>query len=416
MDQSESVVAVIGLGYIGLPTAALLATHGVRVVGVDTDDGRVAAVNRGDLPFVEPELAEYLTRAVDAGNLIAQTQVPQASVHIIAVPTPFTADRKADLSFVDAAVDAVAQRLTGGELVILESTSPPGTTERIAERVARARPDLPSDGLGVVDFVHAPERVLPGRIMVELVENDRVIGGLSEDAAERAKWLYEHFSRGEFHLTTARTAEMVKLTENAYRDVNIAFANEMSVVAEQLGVNVWELIRLANRHPRVSILSPGAGVGGHCIAVDPWFIAEAAPELTPLIRAARGVNDRKPKWVAERIVGLLGPRPGKIQVLGLTYKKDVDDLRQSPAVEVVERLAANDLVSSVVVTDPHVTKMPESLAGHSRVELSTTLAVADDADVLAVLVPHTAFEPMLEAFGSSSVLQRSVFYAERTRG
>lgn len=411
MEQSESVVAVIGLGYIGLPTAVLLGTHGVRVIGVDIDEERVRAVNNGDLPFVEPELAGHLSRAVASGALVAQTEVPRASAYIIAVPTPFTADLKADLSFVDSAVDAIASRLTGGELVVLESTSPPGTTERMAENVYNARPDLDAVGANAIDFVHAPERVLPGRIMVELAENDRVIGGLTARASERAMRLYAHFSRGQFHLTTARTAEMVKLTENAYRDVNIAFANEMSVVANRLGVDVWELIRLANRHPRVSILSPGPGVGGHCIAVDPWFIAEAAPEITPLIRAARSVNDGKPKWVAEKIVELIGPRPGKVQVLGLTYKKDVGDLRQSPAVEVVELLSKNNLVSSVVVTDPHVRTLPQNLAISGMVELTRDIDVATDVDVIAVLVSHTAFTPLLEQFRSDPALR--VYYADR---
>lgn len=411
MEQSESVVAVIGLGYIGLPTAALLATHGVRVIGVDTDEERVVAVNNGHLPFVEPELAGHLSRAVETGGLRAQTEVPRVSAYIIAVPTPFTADHRADLSFVDAAVDAIASRLTGGELVVLESTSPPGTTERIAERVYEARPDLDAGGARAIDFVHAPERVLPGRIMFELVENDRVIGGLTAHGSERAKRLYARFSRGQFHLTTARTAEMVKLTENAYRDVNIAFANEMSVVADRLGVDAWELIRLANRHPRVSILSPGPGVGGHCIAVDPWFIAEAAPEITPLIRTARSVNDGKPRWVAEKIVELLGSTPGKVQVLGLTYKKDVDDLRQSPAVEVVKFLTKNEMVSGVVITDPHVRALPENLADCDSVELAAHIDLATDADVIAVLVSHSAFTPLLEQLRSAPALR--VYHAER---
>jgi UDP-N-acetyl-D-mannosaminuronic acid dehydrogenase len=392
---TDRTVAVIGLGYIGLPTAAILAAHGVRVVGVDVNDRHVDAVNRGEVPFVEPDLAAYVAGAVAQGLLAARRDAPPAHTYIVAVPTPFDDEHRADLSYVDAATDAIAPHLTGGELIILESTSPPGTTRRIADRVLAARPDLSlhgENGRPAVLFAHCPERVLPGRIMVELVTNDRVIGGVTPEAAERARDLYAIFCDAELVLTDDRTAELSKLTENAFRDVNIAFANELSLVAERLGVDVWELIELANRHPRVNILQPGPGVGGHCIAVDPWFIVAAAPEEARLIRTAREVNDAKTQHVTARTVSLARrhERP-TVAALGLTFKPDVDDLRESPALEIVEQLADELPEGEILVVEPHLDTLPATLQPRRNIRLAALDDAVEEADVVVVLVDHTAF-------------------------
>jgi len=288
-----SSVVVVGLGYIGLPTAAILASNDVKVVGVDVNPRTVDAVNRGDVPFVEPDLATYVAGAVKQGTLRASGAPEPADAFIVAVPTPFKDDHKPDLSYIESAVRALAPLLYGGELVVLESTSPPGATEQMARWIIEERPDLSldgADGRPQIHVAHCPERVLPGRVMIELVTNDRIVGGLTPEAAERARELYGIFCQGEILLTDAVTAEMAKLVENSYRDVNIAFANELSLISDKLGIDVWELIRLANHHPRVNILQPGPGVGGHCIAVDPWFIVDADPEQARLIRTAREVN------------------------------------------------------------------------------------------------------------------------------
>lgn len=379
-------IVVVGLGYIGLPTAAALARAGHRVIGVDVSDRHVDAVNRGEVPFVEPDLAEVVKDNVDAGRLSATKTTPAADVYIIAVPTPFTEGHRADLSYIDAATNAIAPQLSGGELVILESTSPPGTTDHVRAVLANARPELTD-----LQFAHCPERVLPGRIMVELVTNDRIVGGLSREAAERAAAIYKSFCEGQIHLTDAATAEMAKLTENAFRDVNIAFANELSVIAQHLGIDVWELIDLANKHPRVNILQPGPGVGGHCIAVDPWFIVSSAPEQTKLIQQARAVNDAKPEWVIEqvreRIASLQSP---VVAALGLAFKADVDDLRESPAIQIVERLAREFPDARIVAVEPNIQELPKDLAGRgvTLVELPEAM---DEADVVLMLVDHREF-------------------------
>ncbi len=392
----STTVAVIGLGYIGLPTAAVLATHGADVVGVDVDAATVDTVNRGEAPFVEPGLAACLRQAVEQGQLRAETKTPQADVYVIAVPTPTVgAHHVPDLSCVDAAVDSILPRLVGGELIVLESTSPAGTTQRIGDRIRSERPDLGldgADGRPAVHVAHCPERVLPGRIMQEIVENDRVVGGLTRAAAERAREVYATFCRGEILLTDARTAELTKLVENSYRDVNIAFANELAAVAGRLGVDVWELIALANHHPRGDILQPGPGVGGHCIAVDPWFVVASAPAETTLIRAAREVNDATPDRVVERVLaataGLDRPR---VAVLGLTFKADVDDLRGSPALRVVDRLADELPLSTIAVVEPNVDELPPVLAGHPHVRLRALYRAVDESDVVVVLVDHAEF-------------------------
>ena len=369
-------VAVIGLGYIGLPTAAILATNGVDVIGVDVSDRHVDAVNRGEVPFVEPDLATHVAGAVSQGKLRAQKKTPEADVFVVAVPTPFKGGHEADLSYIDSATDAIVPRLRGGELVILESTSPPGTTEHLAHRVLEARPDLSldgSDGRPVVHFAHCPERVLPGRVMIELVTNDRIIGGLTPEGAEQARDLYEVFCGAELHLTDATTAEMAKLTENAFRDVNIAFANELSVIADRLGIDVFELIELSNRHPRVNILQPGPGVGGHCIAVDPWFIVSAVPEEARLIRTAREVNDEKPEVVLRKVKAHIdGLEAPVVAALGLAFKPDIDDLRESPALSITQQLAVRHPDVQILAVEPNIEKLPPSLAAFDNVELAAT--------------------------------------------
>lgn len=359
-------VCVFGLGYIGLPTAALLASRGLRVHGVDIDPSAVNRV-REALPFHEPELGACLQAAVDGGNLTASDAPLPAVVYVIAVPTPLAATREPDISAVVAVVQVLAGMLQGGELVCIESTCPIGTAEAIARR-------LP-DG---VDVACCPERVLPGRILEELVRNDRVVGGVGADATARGVAFYRTFAEGEVIGTDARTAEAVKLAENAFRDVNIAFANELSMFAAEVGVDVHAVIRLANRHPRVEILQPGPGVGGHCVAVDPWFLVSAAPATTRLIRTAREVNLAKTDWVVERVRERLRPS-SVVACLGLTYKADVDDLRESPARAVADALA---VVARVLRVDPYV---PDSCA------LAQALA---EADIVVGLVAHREFRSL----------------------
>ncbi|WP_163276209.1 UDP-N-acetyl-D-mannosamine dehydrogenase [Cellulomonas iranensis] len=388
-------VAVIGLGYIGLPTAAVLAMHGADVVGVDVNAATVDAVNRGEVPFVEPDLEIAVSGAVAQGRLRAETKTPEADVFIVAVPTPFTGDHAPDLGYIEAAADGIAPRLRGGELVVLESTSPPGATRHMADRILAARPDLSldgTDGRPVLHVAHCPERVLPGRVMIELVTNDRIVGGLTAEAAERAKALYAMFCQGEIMLTDAVTAEMAKLVENSYRDVNIAFANELSVIADKLGIDVWELIELANHHPRVNILQPGPGVGGHCIAVDPWFIVDAAPQDARLIRTAREVNDAKPALVVDTVVEKARRlRDPRLAVLGLAFKPDIDDLRESPARAIVGRLAEALPEARIAVVEPHIERLPPELAERGNVSLEALGTAVAAADVVVLLVDHAQF-------------------------
>lgn len=396
-------VVVVGLGYIGLPTAVVLASAGCTVVGVDLDERKIDAVNRGELPFVEPDLGHVLSDVVRAGRLSASTTPVPGDVYIVAVPTPFNADKSADLSYITAAASAIAPHLSGDELVILESTSPPGATQLMADTILEARPDLSldgSDGRPVIHAAHCPERVLPGRIMIELVQNDRIIGGLTTEAAERARDLYKLFCRGELLLTDAVTAEMAKLTENAFRDVNIAFANELSVVSDRLGIDVWELIELANHHPRVNILQPGPGVGGHCIAVDPWFIVSAAPEEARLIRSAREVNDGKAHYVVDRVVEACAAFPEDVTVaaLGLAFKANIDDLRESPSREIVANIAKRLPAAKVIAVEPHIHELPSDLASLANVSLSRdTDSAVDEADVVVLLVDHNAFKSVTAA-------------------
>ena len=400
MHNSIKTVAVVGLGYIGLPTAAILASNGLHVIGVDVNRNNIEAINRGEVPFVEPDLAVHVAGAVSQGQLRAQLEMPEADAYIIAVPTPFNADKSADLSFVEAAARAIAPKLRGGELVVLESTSPPGATQHLADYLVGLRPDFRVDDVEdeaserLLHVAHCPERVLPGRIMIELVTNDRIVGGVTRRAAEMAKELYSVFCQGEIFLTDATTAEMAKLVENSYRDVNIAFANELSVISDKLGIDVWELISLANHHPRVNILQPGPGVGGHCIAVDPWFVVAAAPEEARLIRQARITNDAKPNWVVSKVeaaAARLGRQP-VIAALGLAFKANIDDLRESPAVNIVGKLADTLPGARILVAEPHVSVLPPLLATRKQIELVDVDLAIDQADIVLVLVDHEAFK------------------------
>jgi UDP-N-acetyl-D-mannosaminuronic acid dehydrogenase len=403
-----SSVAVIGLGYIGLPTAAILAENGVRVHGVDVSQRTVDAVNAGEVPFVEPDLHDYVARAVSKGLLSASTDTPAADAYIVAVPTPFHADKSPDLSYIESAGRGLAPQLRGGELIILESTSPPGATERLAEVVYAERPDLAADR--TVQFAHCPERVLPGKVMTELVTNDRIVGGNTLEAAKRAQGLYETFCRGEILLTDCRTAEMAKLVENSFRDVNIAFANELSMICQQIGIDVWELIELANHHPRVNILQPGPGVGGHCIAVDPWFIVDAAPEAARLIRSAREINDAKPEWVVDQVkarafdVQNATGRAPVIAALGLAFKPNIDDLRESPALGITARLAEEFGSSRILAVEPHVTELPATLAGRDNVEFSEVEQALEEADIVVLLVDHDQFATLGDRVGNKPVV------------
>lgn len=412
-DVFNGSVAVIGLGYIGLPTAAALATRGVEVIGVDVNPDTVKAVGRGDVPFVEPDLAVSVSGAVAMGHLTTSLDTPRADAYIIAVPTPFLSDHSADLAYVRAAVASIAPKLRGGELVILESTSPPGSTILISELLGELRPDLnlPHTGEGVPDLfvAHCPERVLPGRIMIEIITNDRVIGGVTMRCAEKAASLYRVFCQGKILLSDASSAEMAKLVENAYRDVNIAFANELSLISEKLKLDVWEVIRLANHHPRVEILKPGPGVGGHCIAVDPWFIVAAAPELARLIRVAREVNDSKPHHVSQQVVNKASRfvKP-TIACLGLAFKANVDDFRESPAVEIVEQIANALPEVDVLVAEPFVDALPDHLAAHANIKLARTSDAIEAADIVALLVDHDQFRTL-----NRSLLEGKVIYDTR---
>lgn len=380
-SAADATVCVLGLGYIGLPTASLLGTRGRRVHGVDISPRVVETINRGEIHIVEPDLDVMVRGAVAAGQLTAAHEPVEADVFLIAVPTPSRPDRSADLSAVEAAARAVLPFLRPGNLVILESTSPVGTTEELVTTILAESGYTPGEDFHVA---YCPERVLPGRILTELVENDRIVGGITPASTEAAVAFYDSFVRGEVIPTDARTAEMVKLTENSFRDTNIAFANELSMICVELGVSVWELIRLANRHPRVSILNPGPGVGGHCIAVDPWFLVHGAPERSRLIRTAREVNDSKPDWVLERILSRAGRmRDPVIACLGLAFKADVDDLRESPAVDIVRRLVAEE-VGEVLVCEPNIEASDEFT-------LVSQAEALERADLVVVLVDHRPF-------------------------
>ncbi|WP_193337131.1 UDP-N-acetyl-D-mannosamine dehydrogenase [Devosia beringensis] len=397
MNSEKLKITVVGLGYIGLPTAAMLASVGHDVVGVDVNPSVVDTVNRGEIHIVERDLDQLVQAVVSQGKLRASLTPEQSDAYIIAVPTPFKNDHEPDTSYVESAARAIAPMLQPGALVILESTSPVGTTEQVAALLVTLRPDLsfPKQGTTGADIqvAYCPERVLPGRIMTELVDNDRVIGGITPVCAERARSLYQTFVRGECVLTDARSAEMTKLTENAFRDLNIGFANELSLICDRLGINVWELIALANRHPRVNILNPGPGVGGHCIAVDPWFIVHAAPEEARLIRTARQVNDGKPHWIVDKVLDALSKAEGQtVACLGLAFKADVDDLRESPALAIVEILAQRAPSAKLLVAEPFIDHLPRTLVG--KAELAPAEEAIERADIVVMLVDHKTFKSL----------------------
>jgi UDP-N-acetyl-D-mannosaminuronic acid dehydrogenase len=406
--MSFDTISIIGLGYIGLPTAAVFASRKKRVIGVDVNQEAVDTINLGQIHIVEPELDIIVHSAVSAGYLRATTQPEPADAFLIAVPTPFKDGHQPDLDYIESACRSIAPVLRKGNLVILESTSPVGATEQMADWLARFRPDLtfPQTHGDASDIrvAHCPERVLPGHVLRELVQNDRVIGGMTPRCSEAASRLYKVFVEGDCVLTNARTAEMCKLTENSFRDVNIAFANELSIICDKLGINVWELIRLANRHPRVNILQPGPGVGGHCIAVDPWFIVSKTPDEARLIRTAREVNDSKPEWVLDRVkIAIADYRlahPGKtardvtVACFGLAFKPDIDDLRESPALEITSRLVQAH-PGPVWAVEPHVEVVPYSLA--QGCSLKTAHEALAGADILVLLVDHKAFKQISPA-------------------
>ena len=381
MKIDETIkICVVGLGYIGLPTAAVLGSRGYKIHGVEINPKAVETINSGKAHIVEPDLDILVRAVVTTGNLKAFTEPAESDIFMICVPTPLTKDNKPQLDYVRSATKAIVPFLKPGNLVILESTSPPGTTELI-ESIVLEESDFQK---GEIYFAHAPERVLPGKILREVVENDRIVGGIDDASTEKAADFYSSFVTGKVLKTHCRTAETAKLVENACRDTNIAFANELSMFCDKLGLDVWELIRLANHHPRVNILTPGPGVGGHCIAVDPWFLVDCAPEDTRLIRTAREVNEAKPIWVVERVVAKAEKfKSPTIACLGLAYKADIDDLRESPAVQIVKELQARS-VGELLVVEPN-------LEEHEDFELVSLDQALDAADIVLILVGHRPF-------------------------
>jgi UDP-N-acetyl-D-mannosaminuronic acid dehydrogenase len=388
-------VCVMGLGYIGLPTAAVIARSGCRVLGVDINQSVVETINRGEIHIEEVDLDGLVQGVVQRKLLRASTEVELADVFIIAVPTPFDANHAPDISYVLAAAESIASVLKQGDTVIVESTSPVGTTDKVSDLIAHLRPDLKIPGISGetpdVAIAYCPERVLPGKILEELISNDRSIGGITPRCARKALAFYKRFVRGECVTTDARSAEMTKLVENAFRDVNIAFANELSIVADQMGLDVWEVIRLANRHPRVNILQPGPGVGGHCIAVDPWFIVHGAPEHTPLIRTARQVNDGKVDHVIARASKLIEANPGEsVGLLGLAFKANIDDFRESPAKKVACALA-HRFGQRIRIVEPYAATLPQDFDG-SDAELIDIDTALMECGILMPLVDHDSFK------------------------
>lgn len=401
MKNQFKHICVIGLGYIGLPTAATFAAHGIKVTGVDVNQHAVDMINQGKVHIVEPDLDALVRDVVAQGKLSAQLVPIEADAYIVAVPTPFKDDYQPDLKYIETAAKALAPFLKPGNLVILESTSPVEATEQMSAWLSEARPDLSfpqqKDEEADILVAHCPERVLPGKVLQELISNDRIIGGMTPRCSKAACDLYKTFVKGACIETNARTAEMCKLTENSFRDVNIAFANELSIICDKLDINVWELISLANRHPRVNILQPGPGVGGHCIAVDPWFIVAKTPEQARLIRTAREVNDAKPEWVIDqvkiKIAEFLQANPNKtiqdvtIACYGLAFKPDIDDLRESPALEITKKLAAQGL--NVLVIEPNIGVLPEGMGENTQL---IDMDQRKHADIHVVLVAHREFK------------------------
>ena len=394
-------VSVIGLGYIGLPTAAMLASRQVQVTGVDVNQHVVDTINQGRVHIVEPELDILVQKTVQSGFLRAVTQIEAADVFIIAVPTPFKENFEPDLSYIETASKSIAKVLEKGNLVILESTCPVGSTEKMIQWMKTTRPDLvfpvfgenslPSD----LSVAHCPERVLPGTVVQELVDNDRIIGGVTNHCSKQARELYKVFVEANFLMTDCRTAELSKLVENSFRDVNIAFANELSLICDKLNVNIWELIMLANHHPRVNILQPGPGVGGHCIAVDPWFIIKSAPNEAKLIHTARLVNDNKPAFVLKKINHALiesgqNNYELKIACLGLSFKPNIDDLRESPALKIAQKVSLMGFAKNYLV-EPNINEMPECFDSQTT-ELVDLKIALNEANIVVLLVDHNSFK------------------------
>jgi UDP-N-acetyl-D-mannosaminuronic acid dehydrogenase len=397
------IVSVIGLGYIGLPTAAVLASKGVKVVGVDVNQNTVDIINKGKIHIVEPELDSLVHKTVQDNYLKAVTKPEKADVFMVAVPTPFKDNYEPDLSYIKLAAREIATVLEKGNLIILESTSPVGTTEKMMEWMREERPDLSfpkfEDDKFRADIAvtYCPERVLPGQIVRELLENDRIIGGVTSQCAKQALDLYKIFVEADCLITDCRTAELSKLVENSFRDVNIAFANELSLICDKLDINVWELIKLANRHPRVNILQPGPGVGGHCIAVDPWFIVHSAPDEAKLIRTARLVNDSKPLFVLNKVnqaVQAIGKDTSELSIacLGLTFKPDIDDLRESPALSIAQKIRSLGF-SSIFLVEPNIDLIPGGFDS-DNIELISLEMALKNADIIVLLVDHTSFKSM----------------------
>tara|TARA_R110000850_G_scaffold271031_2_gene404828 strand:+ start:224200 stop:225414 length:1215 start_codon:yes stop_codon:yes gene_type:complete len=402
MTNNKPDIVMIGLGYIGLPTAALIAGKGLQVTGVDVRKEVVNTINKGEIHIVEPDLDGLVHHVVKKGRLKASTKPVKADVYLIAVPTPFKEQYKPDLKYVENAIDSIISYLKPGALIIIESTSPVGTTEKMQEIILQQRPELK----GKFYMAYCPERVLPGNIIYELEHNDRAIGGINESSTQKAMVFYKHFVKGELHATNARTAEMCKLVENASRDGQIAFANELSMICDKAGINVWELINLANKHPRVNILQPGTGVGGHCIAVDPWFIVSEFPEESKLMRAAREINNYKTQWVIEKIKNkalafeIENKYKPLIACMGLAFKPNIDDLRESPAVTVVEALEKDDL--KLLKVEPNLQN------GHAE-DLSEYKEAIEKADIIVYLVAHKEFffqetnKPILDFCGITKI-------------
>ncbi|MDA3890969.1 MAG: UDP-N-acetyl-D-mannosamine dehydrogenase [Salinivirgaceae bacterium] len=389
MAQDFSKVTMIGLGYIGLPTAALLAKNNIHVHGVDINQTVVDTINRGEIHIVEPELNEYVADAVKRGFLKASTKAAESDVYVIVVPTPFKGEHEPDISYVEAATKGIIPLLKEGDLYIIESTSPIGTTEKMQSLIYSERPELK----GKVYIAYCPERVLPGNVMYELEHNDRVLGGVDPESTEKAISFYRNFCKSELHSTNARTAEMCKLTENASRDAQIAFANELSLICDKADINVWELIELANKHPRVNILQPGCGVGGHCIAVDPWFIVSDYPMEARLIGKAREINNHKSFWCAEKIENeklkfeLKHGRKPKVAIMGLAFKPDIDDLRESPAKYIAQKVMQSENDGNIMVVEPNI-------EDHGVFKLTNYQEAYKGADIIAFLVAHKEFKAL----------------------
>jgi len=400
-------VSVIGLGYVGLPTAAILASRGFEVIGVDVRDEAINIINNGYSHIIEPDLDTIVNSVVHLGKLKAVHKIQPADIFIIAVPSPLKEDKTPDLSYIQSCIEPIAKVLQPNNLVILESTSPIGTTENLSKWLAEKRSDLKfphNNEEADIAIAHCPERILPGSVIRELVQNDRIIGGITPNCSKKAAELYESFVIGKLYLTTARTAEMVKLTENAFRDVNIAFANELSMLCDHYNINAKELIELTNKHPRVNILSPGPGVGGHCIAVDPWFLIDGAPEITKLIRSARDVNDSKINYVTDKISkAMQNSAKPVLSCFGLAYKPDVDDLRESPAQKIVEHIAANHEIE-ILVVEPYINELPNCLKQFPHVRLATVEDGLKNANIITLLVDHSQFKKISRARLSNKII------------